>query len=313
MAIDFKSENKAWRSLTFTEKRYHVKQADAIREALRGIPEVAEYAETVNISLPIAVSDAQVRSYRSRGVMQQHGNDNGGFVMALFQHLNRYDTRFNTLNSGEDLARLMFVGTYVSYGDEGRLEHDNGKPIQRRGLTDMLNVSRQSFSTFFGKLRDEGIIRVDDIGDIYVNPTVFYRGKIEDSRYYLGDYEHVRMYRKTIRDLYVQYNGRKLKQLALIYEVLPYINFATNLVCENPTEKVTDRLIPMELKSLAEKLGREPKRLKPALHAVKLDDKPVFMLAINPHDARSYRIIVNPRVIFGGNTEQLQVTRAYFN
>ncbi|WP_169083243.1 hypothetical protein [Paenibacillus sp. PL91] len=312
MAIDFKSEHTAWRNLTRVEKRHHVQQADAIREALRGIPEVADYAETVQISLPTATTDAQVRAYRSMGVMQQHGDDNGGFVMAMFQHLNRYDTRFNTLNSGEDLARLMFVGTYVSYR-EGRLEHDNGKPIQRRGLAEMLNVSRPSFTTFFGKLRDEGIIRIDEIGDIYVNPTVFYRGKVEDSPYYLGDYEHIRMYRKTIRDLYVQYNGRKLKQLALIYEVLPYINFATNLVCENPTERVTDRLIPMELGSLAEKLGRDSKRLKPALHAVKLDDKPVFMLAVNPHDTRSYRIIINPRVIFGGNAEQLQATKAYFN
>ncbi|MFC6652087.1 hypothetical protein ACFSQ7_35965 [Paenibacillus rhizoplanae] len=130
----------------------------------------------------------------------------------------------------------MFIGTYTNY--DGRLQHDNGRPIERNTLERLLNMSRARFSEFFRKLITEGIVTDgDEHGDIYVNPSIFYRGTLADAGFKLDEYRHTRLFRGTVRDLYEKYNGRTIKQLALVYAVLPFVNFACNIVCFNPEEK----------------------------------------------------------------------------
>lgn len=240
-----------------------------------------------------------------------HAERNGGFVMALFKAHQTHDHRFASL-SQPDLARLMFIGTYVTWGS-GRLQ--SGKHIIRKAdLQELVGMSRNKFAEFFKRLQDEGILtEVKETGELFVNPTVFYRGEMK-SHPQAKEYKFSRVYRQTVRDLYQQYNGRKLGQLAIVYSVLPFLNFDSNVVCYNPEETDLTLLRPMPISKLATALGyKDPSKLSKALRGVKLDDKPVFTFAHNPRNYNEKRIVVNPRVVYAGNGEELKGLMVLFN
>lgn len=306
MAVaDRKREQARWSCLTPSVKRGVLAQKQAIEEEVGD-----KLGGTFEIMLK--TSDRQIRGLQAKDEISAHELENGGFVFALFGGCRAISDRFPSL-SQSDMARLMFVGTYTSYS--GRLQYDNGRPINRKELERLLNMSRSRFSEFFRKLVDEEIVSIgEEYGDIYVNPSVFYRGVLKEAGYELNDYRHTRMFRNTVRQLYETYGGRAVKQLALIYAVLPFVSFSTNIVCFNPEEVDEDRLQPMDLDRLAALLHyQDTQKLRRALESIKLDGKPVFYLPHNVHDKRKRRIIINPRIVFAGSAESLAAIKVLFN
>jgi hypothetical protein len=257
-------------------------------------------------------SPYQRQALRDKDDMAVHSDENGGFVMAMFKAKQTHDHRFVSLTQ-QDLARLMFIGTYVTW-QTGRLQR--GKHIiRKKDLQDMLVMSTKRFNEFFKKLINEDIIsEVKETGEIFVNPTVFYRGDVKNHPSDIRDYDYTRVFRKTVRELYEQYNGRKLGQLAIVYSVLPFLNFDSNVVCYNPEETDLTLLRPMPVSKLAVLLGyKDPHKLTVALRGVKLGDQPVFTFAHNPRNYKEKRIVVNPRVVFAGNGEELNGLKVLFN
>lgn len=243
---------------------------------------------------------------RNRGVMGKFAEENGGFVSALFESCVTMVERFPTL-SQSDIARLMFIATYTGY-DDGHLRHDNGTAITRVGLQKLTGMSRARFSEFYGRLINEDVLRED--GDaILVNPNVFQRGESGEGT---DDIQRIRLYRKTIRELYDKYGkGRDVKQLAIVFAVIPFLHFNTNIVCYNPQEYYYDQIRPITVCKLAALLNySETSKLKTAMNNVKLGGKPVFCFIEDIHDKRKRRIIVNPRVVYAGNAEGLGQIRA---
>ncbi|MFD2412830.1 hypothetical protein [Paenibacillus rhizoplanae] len=304
MAVDRLAEQRRWANLTPNVKRGLVGQKAALEEELGG--RLAEF------ELTLKTTEAQRRGRQAIGHLAAHSEENGGFVFALFNGCMTAAERFPSLTQS-DLARLMFIGTYTNY--DGRLQHDNGRPIERNTLERLLNMSRARFSEFFRKLITEGIVTDgDEHGDIYVNPSIFYRGTLADAGFKLDEYRHTRLFRGTVRDLYEKYNGRTIKQLALVYAVLPFVNFACNIVCFNPEENDEERIKPMDLDRLAALLNyKDTQSLRKGLEAITLDGKPVFYLPHNIHDKRKRRIVVNPRIVFAGSAEKLAAIKVLFN
>ncbi|WP_339323220.1 hypothetical protein [Paenibacillus sp. FSL W8-0194] len=304
MAVNRLEEQRRWLDLPRKTKRGVVAQKAAAEELLGD--------KLAGMEIVLKTSDKQIRGLQVRDELTAHEAENGGFVFALFRGCVTMAERFPTLTQS-DLARLMYIGTYTQYS--GRLQHDNGRPIDRKKLESLLGMSRARFSEFFGRLVDADIITAgDEHGDIYINPSIFYRGELKKSEYDLSEYRHTRLFRSTVRDLYERYNGRAIKQLALIYSVLPFVNFACNVVCFNPEEGDEDRVQPMDLDNLAALLHyQDTQKLKKALEAIKLDGKPVFYLPHNIHDKRKRRVIVNPRIVFAGPAKSLAAIKVLFN
>lgn len=305
MAIDRKREQRHWAHLTPRIKRGLLAQREAIEVELG---ERLAYFDVVP-----KITEPQARGKKALDELRMHADENGGFVFAMFNGCMTMAERFPSLNQS-DLARLMFIGTYTNY--DGRLQYDNGRPIDRKALESLLNMSRARFAEFYKKLLAEEIVRDDnEHGDIYVNPSIFYRGSLEDAEYRLDEYRHTRLFRKTVRDLYARYSGRAIKQLAIVFAVLPFINFAFNVVCFNPEEQNEDRVSPMDLERLAALLNyKDTHKLRTALGALKLDGKPVFLLIPDVNDKRKRRIIVNPRVVFAGtDPAKLAAIKVLFN
>ncbi|MFD0675293.1 MULTISPECIES: hypothetical protein [unclassified Paenibacillus] len=249
---------------------------------------------------------SQQKFVRNRSIMGRFSEENGNYVTAFFESCVTMAERFPSLTQS-DLGRLMFIGTYTGY-DDGSLRHDNGITINRASLMKLVGISREQFSKFFSRLLADDVIREDD-GVILVNPTVFTRGEVSSG---LTEMQHIRIYRKTVRELYEEFGkGRDVKQLAIVFTVIPFLHFNTNIICYNPQEYYYDQLRPMTVDKLAALLDyAEWRKLKLAMNSVKLGGQPVFAFVEDVNDSRKRRIIVNPRVVFAGNAEGLEQLRA---
>ena len=269
---------------------------------------------TDQMDLQLKLKPEQARGLEVINDLTALEKENGGFVFAFFKQSRTIVERFPTLTQ-QDIARLMFIGTYVAW-QTGRLQSDNGKAIiDRDKLEKLVEMSRKRFNELFKRYEAEDILHENkETGEIFVNPSVFYRGPMREVHTEVKDYTYTRMFKTTVRDLYAKFKGRTLGQLALIYSVMPFLNFNTNIICENPEETADELIKPLSLDRLAMILEyADPAKLKRALNAVKVDDKPVFTYATNAYDRRKLNIIVNPRVIYAGDGKGLGAITALFN
>lgn len=258
-------------------------------------------------------SDKQVRALKGKDAMEVHEIENGKFIFAFFESTRLLEERFPTL-SAQDIARLMFIGTYVAW-ESNRLQFDNGKKIiRKKDLAELVDMSAKRFNELYKRYVSEGIITEGSDGQLFLNHTVIYRGNLKKLGGEVSDLSYTRVFRKTVRDLYHQFKGRKLGQLAIVYSVIPFLNFDTNIVCYNPEETAEDLLRPMSVSKLASLVGyKDPAKFKTALNGIKVEGDPMFTYVEDPHNRREKRIIVNPRIIFGGKGEQLDAIKALFN
>jgi hypothetical protein len=276
--------------------------------------ETGEFADHYGVT-PI-YSDKQKRSYRDLTELQKHSDEHGGFIIAFFEQSLTVSERVPALTQS-DMARLLFLATYTSYPTRdntcGYLRHDNGNYLSKKGLFGLLKMSRNKFDEFYGKLTDNRIVEEDE-DKIAVNPAYFYRGDFSKVKSIADDLQRTRVFRKTVRELYHEYNGRKIKQLGLIYAVLPFIHFKYNILSHNPTEQSSDHVKPMRLGELADKLGySKATKLKDALREIRFGKKAVFQFVEDEADNRRKKIIVNPAVVFASNNEALEAIKVLFN
>jgi hypothetical protein len=306
-----KTEQLAWQNLSPKQKRGFMTLKDNATIKDGKVFDRTGNDQSHRASLVINTTEPQREALKARDEMARHEIENGYFVFAFFESCKTMGERYPTLTQA-DLARLMFVGTYTGY-QTGRLQHDNGRAIDKKALEKLVGLSRNKFGEFYRKLVADDILQ--ELGDeVFVNPSVFYRGSLKDLPYHLDEYRHTRMFRQTVRDLYARYTGRSTAQLAVIYAVLPFLNFDTNVVCFNPEETEEDNIRPMNLENLAALLHyRDTSKLKRSLNSVKIDGQHAFWLPTNVNDRRERRIIANPRVVYAGKAESLRAIKVLFN
>lgn len=242
---------------------------------------------------------------RDRSAIGLFAEENGGFVWGLFKSCSAMSTQWADADlTQSDLARLMFIGTFTDY--EGVLRHSNGVPFNTVSLRKLVGIHQTKFDELYDKLTDVHILREDN-GLIYMSNEVFQRGKIQKGEYV----DRMRIYRATMRELYEKYGkGRSVKQLGLIYSMIPFMHRNLNIICYNPLETHDDSIRPICLDKLAVLLGyKDATTLKRALRAVEVNKQPVFAFVEDVNDSRKRRVIVNPRVVFAGDFDGLVACR----
>lgn len=310
MGLARKEEQRKWQALSPQARRQFIGMKDGLTVTDAKGNDVTEKVEI----LPVyQKTPERVRALQSIDLLTEHENENGGFVFVLFKQARTIVERFPTLTQA-DTARLLFIGTYVAW-ETGRLQYDNGRPISKAQLQELCGMSRPRFSEFFKRLEAEGILRQDAVTkDLLMSHSVIYRGNIKDIDADVTDLNYTRVFRATVRRLYEEFGGRKLTQLGILYSILPFINAQTNVVAFNPEEKDVERIRPMNVRTLATLLEYDdPHKLKTAMNGIKVDGRPVFVFADDPYNRREKRIVVNPKVVFGGNGEALQAINVLFN
>lgn len=314
MAVDRLKEHRLWQDLHPKTKR----GAQAIMDNVifqNGRAFNTKTGEEVThlVEVGLKTTPEQVRGLQAVDELTNHQIENGGFIFAFFKQLKKIEERFPSLTK-QDTARLMYLGTFIEW-ETNRLQSDNGKrAYTKKDLEGLVDMSIKRFNEFYRKLVNEEIIKESETGDLFMNPTVFYRGKLTNHEYDINDLEYTRMFRQTVRDLYSEFKGRRLAQLAVIYSVIPFLSLHYNVVCHNPDETNEDLIKPMELGELTEILGYSNTTvLKRTLNNIKVKGQPVFAFMENPHDRRTWRIVVNPNAVFAGNGEALKAVKVLFN
>ncbi len=303
MAIHHLEEQRAWMRLTPKQKR-------AIMSEKESLTIINGNGEDVTHRYDVGIKVTQQQSYGKQTVeeLAKHETENGGYVFAFFNACRTMEEEFPQFNQS-DLARLMFIGTYVAW-ETGQLKHDNGVPINKKTLEQLVGMSRNKFGEFYKKALQSDIIREEGT-DLYVNPGYFYRGRLQNVKEITKSFQYTRLFRKTVRDLYAMYNGRTIKQLALIYAVLPFVNFKYNIIAYNPDESNYDLIQPMELDKLATLLGyQSSKKLSTALRGIKYEGQPVF--GFFDASGKKKKVVINPRVVYAGDGKNLEAIRILF-
>lgn len=311
---DFKQEQQVWKGMSYEHKKkvFGMTQNFAVIDGQAYDTETGEDI-TDKVHIEPVMSETQRQGHTVKKELRQHEEENGGYVFAFFNAMQSLSERFSSLNHS-DIARLMFIGTYVSYNEgkasHGYLHHENGVKINKKSLAELLSMSRNKYGEFYKKLIDGNILTETDEG-LAVNSTIFYRGENLDA--IKGDYQYTRLFRKTARELYEKFNGRSIKKLGVVYSILPYVNFNFNIVCNNPQQVVNGKIDTMKLKDLADRLGyTDYKSLSATMREITYNGQQVFKFVDDGKDRRNSYIIVNPNVVYAGNGKHLAGLQVLF-
>jgi hypothetical protein len=302
-------EQQVWNGLSHNQKRGVLTLKENF-QVIDGIPYSADGKDLSHlIDINLKTSQAQYEGLKVVESVGDHEKENGGFVFAFFNACKTMEDRFPTLTQA-DLARVMFIGTYAAWRT-GRLQHGNGVAMNKKALGELIGLSRAKFNIFYKSLVECEII-TEQGKDIFVNPALFYYGFQDEIKHLSKDMQYTRLFRQTVRDLYELYTGKALKQLALVYSVLPFVNFQFNVLAYNPEEMYADQVRPITIDKLAALLGyKDSPNLAAALRKLKYDGKSVFGM-FELDDKRYKKIVINPRVVYAGDGRHLEAIKVLF-
>lgn len=244
--------------------------------------------------------------------IERHADVNGGFIFTFFKINTDIRESIPSL-SKSDIARLIYLATYISY-DTGLIKKGDGTVIKSNDIHNLLKFSKQRAKTFINKLINENVIEIDKDDLIYINPSLFYKGELKKVKKIAAESNYTRLFKDNVRSIFEKAEQKEIVHLTTIYMTLPYINLYSNIISYNPDETDKDLIKPMEVTELAKKLGYSSRnKFTLTLNKLKVDSQPVFNYFTDVKDKRKRNIVVNPRVVFGGNSEQLEAVKVFFN
>lgn len=199
------------------------------------------------------------------------------------------------------LTRFLYLCTYINYDNILIIDKNTRHiPIYEEDLQSILKVSRaESFRTK-AALLNNNLISIKDNGIIKINDSFCKKGDIMKN----NKIDKTRMFNNSIKELYEKSLPREHKKLALLFQILPYINLKYNIICKNPNEEVQENIDNYTLKELMEELGQTNiTRFKNDLLKLTVGGEPVISIHLI---GKSNCIVINPKVYYkGGCLEDL--------
>ena len=261
--------------------------------------------------LKVNYSDEQIEGFKSKHEMITFEKEHGGFVF-LFYQVNKSMTAYTNNLTKPDITRLLQLTTYVAY-DTNKIQYDNGRSISDKDLATMLRLKPRQYNTYIKKLIDNNILTIDIDGNKYISNHICKNGSLDKKQLHKHDIKYTRLFRNTVRKLYDSSTVREFSRISTIYMILPYINLYTNIISHNPNEIDEDKVIPMSMMELANKLGySDCTKLKSAMYKTIFEDEYSFAFVSLVNDRRKMKIFVNPKLMFAGSPEMLKVLLIIF-
>lgn len=228
---------------------------------------------------------------RSQKDLQIHLNENG---YGSF-YFNFYDNIINKLDF-KNITRLLYLCSYMDYNNRLVMKITEFKhiPMTNKDLIRILNLSEKEFYRTKKELVEQNIL-IEKEGVFYINESICKRGAIVDNK----KDNKIRNFDNAIKELYRNSVPKEHKFLALIYKILPYINYNHNIVCKNPTEENKEFIEPFTIKEISEMFGYKNQTVfKNNLLKLKVNGEPVVILTFI---ANTSMILINPKVYYKGN------------
>lgn len=206
------------------------------------------------------------------------------------------------------LTRFLYLCTYLDY--EGRLVKRVGKTnvlLKESELQFILKLSRTETYNTKIVLINNNLIEVKD-NVIYINQEYCRKGDIMKN----SKVQKVRMFNDGIRELYETSTKTEHKRLALLFQLLPYVNLRWNVICKNPKEEMLEEIKPYSIKELMLLLEQTNiTRFKKNLLDLTVNGESVFMFN---KKKKGDLLTVNPKVYYKGvNVNELKYLIGLFS
>lgn len=205
-----------------------------------------------------------------------------------------------------DIARIVYIASYSA--NKNKLMITERTPMTKNRLFDLMNLDAKFFNRFYKKLIKNNVL-IEKEENLYFNEKIMFFGKIKNHQYNV-----IRAYKDSIQRLYKSVSAKQHKRLSILYMLIPYINIKYNIICKNPFEADKNRVKPITLEELSSIFKYNLKSFIVLVDFLSdLLDKnnnPVIKQVLNTKNKKDNTIIVNPRVIYGGN--DISDVAAYF-
>lgn len=209
----------------------------------------------------------------------------GSFYFNFYKRFGNVEKQF--------LFRFIYLATYMNYDN---LLSNGVRLIKEDSLIDILKLGRAEFYKTKKYLIENDFISIQDNKTILVNDRYCKKGKINKTK----SIEVVRMFNDSIRELYEKATAKEHKKLALLIEILPYVNLKFNVICHNPKCEYEENIQPYTMPELCDKLGYDKthsSRLKKDLLKLKVNNELVIGIFEKENGKAIY---VNPSVYYKG-------------
>lgn len=225
----------------------------------------------------------------------------GEFYFNFYDKFSKIDNNF--------MFRFLYICTYSNYELKLSTREVGGKLIGEKELQVLLRLSTREYQKTKAYLVQNKLIEINSDKSISVNKEYCRRGKIPAQ----NKQNKVKVFDNGIRELYENSNPREHKKMALLFRLLPYINFRWNSICSNPEECEMENVNPLTMKDICLIAGyyeTHSTRLKNELYKIKVNGEYTFC-SFRISDKEMF--FINPRIYYKGkNKEELRTLSELF-
>lgn len=282
----------------YTEKVNTIHNIIKHRDIVTDDGEVVSLHKRVIDEIAMDVLKLQEKEFRIKENFKEISEENRELIEEYGCFYFNFYKRYKDVEK-QHLFRFMYICTFMNY--------DNYLANNRRYFTEcdlkkLLKLSDREYGRTKKHLIESDLMVIDENDNIYINKDICKKGKIKKNK----NIEVVRMFNDAIKDLYENSTPREHKKLALLIELLPYINYKYNILCENPHEEIAENIKPLSIKDVCRITGYDEKnstKLKRDLLKIKVNEE----LAIGIWERGCGKTIyINPRICYKGKIKYLK-------
>ena len=250
------------------------------------------------------------RAYLNRNdELKSYCKSLGGYVHMLYV---KNELLFNDINIDEsNISRLIYLATYIDYNNREEnvlVRYNKNNKIEyltKRDVKRMMGLSDPTFRGFYKCLIDNNLL-FEANDKLYITNKYF--GKGESS---FDNKSYTRVFVNTTRRVYEGCTSRQHKKLGYVFQLIPYLNYETNIICSNPNECDRNKLNRLGLRDICELLNidTDPKSMPRIEHdlydiEIKIDGDKYFLFSrviVKGKCGHNDYFVINPAVVWCGN------------
>lgn len=253
---------------------------------------------------PLTAQQRKIISQQNE--LKKYCNERGGFIQVLCI---RNNLLFNGLDiEKQNISRIIYLATFLDYNTNREnllIKHGRQykiEPMCKNDIQNKLGLKIDPFNSFMRDVKKNELLFEAD-GKFYLSNKYFTKGKSN-----FKNKEYTRIFIKPVQYLYEHTTPRQHGALSYVYQLIPYMNYETNIICSNPLETDFRKLNKLSLKEVCVKLGLKTDRkalyrFKETLSKfyIRVDNQKYYVFAYAVINGSVDYYVVNPLVIWGGN------------
>lgn len=253
----------------------------------------------------VFIPQAQAKIYQRYQKIKEEFREQGEFVWLLYKKAEELSLDIAPAN----LTRLIYLSTFMNYNNRLVSDSKNNlgidEPLDKKWLVEIMGLPKNTFYRFYNEVIANEIL-IERPDGYYLNEEFFKKGVLNKNNIN----GKMRMYRYSIRNLYLKASLKDHKMLGYGFMILPYVNIEYNILCWNPEEKDIDKIQLLDISKMLEIFGYDShnwNRFKKQLMSVMVG-KYHFI-----HIVDDEKLFVSPNVYYAGTNRKRVIALGGFD